>query len=63
MTKPTYAALLAELLGVSQALRSTQLYTGKLTDADKVKRWTVTQNAESMCRASGHAHYRRRVAG
>jgi hypothetical protein len=63
MTKPTYAALLAKLLGVTQALRSALLHTSKLTDADKDKRWTVTHNAESMCRAGGHAHYRRCVAG
>jgi hypothetical protein len=59
MTKPTYEELLEALFGVTQALRSTLLLAGNMTGAEKDQRWTVTHNAELMCDAGGHAHYRR----
>ena len=59
MTKPTYEELLEALFGVTQALRNTLLLAGSMTGAEKDQRWTITHNAEFMCDAGGHAHYRR----
>ena len=59
MTKPTYEELLAALFGVTQALRNTLLLAGNMTGAEKDQRWTITHNAEFMCDAGGHTHYRR----
>jgi hypothetical protein len=58
MTKPTYEELLEALFGVTQALRNTLLLAGNMTGVEKDQRWTITHNAEFMCDAGGHAHYR-----
>jgi hypothetical protein len=57
VTKPTYEELLEALFGTTQALRSTLLHAGKMTDADKDQRWTITHHAEHICSAGGHAGY------